>query len=65
MTRIGHRGGRDCVRGGQEERGRSYCSSSLKIEKKKVKFAPGETPAFVFCAKNFPETFENFPYLCL
>ena len=45
---------------GQEERGRSYCSLSLKIEKKKVKFAPGEIPAFVFCAKNFPETFENF-----
>ena len=32
----------------------------LKLKRKKVKFAPGETPAFVFCAKNFPETFENF-----
>jgi len=30
------------------------------LKRKKVKFAPGETPAFVFCAKNFPETFENF-----
>ena len=38
----------------------------LKLKRKKVKFAPGETPAFVFCAKNFRRSFENFfLFMCI
>jgi hypothetical protein len=57
MTRIGHRGGRDCVRGGQEERGRSYCSSSLKIEKKKSKIRAGRNPGVCFLCQKFSGNF--------
>jgi len=58
MTRIGHRGGRDYVIScGQEERLRSYCSSSLKIEK--VKVAPTLMSAFIFCGKNLKINFRG------
>ena len=64
MTRIGHRGGRGCVSVcGQEERGRSYCSSSLKVKKKNSRRR--ECRRLFFVPKIFRKLLETFSYLSL